>query len=415
MKTFRFTFAALVAALTLCAAAAPSFAHGERNQEPFLRMRSAHWYDVTWSADKVAVNDEVEIRGKLHIFSDWPKHLFELRTVYLNLGVNGPVFTKVATYLDDVPMMQSTHLEYGKDYEFRIVAKARIPGRHHVHPMLNVESAGPLLGPGKFIEVTGNQSDFVYPLKTLDGIMIPNLETWQLGNIAWNHAYWLIAGFVWIGYWFRGGPGLIRRFRMIDEEREADLGTNRDRVVAAALVVFTLFSVAYGMISTSSKYPRTSALQGGRVRVFPLPDDPETVQVRPEKGVYQVPGRSLQLTLKVTNKTSKPVQLGEFTAANLRFVNRDVPAAMAGVTPGYPTELLTRNGLVVTPNDPIPPGETRELKVDASDSAWETEHLASLMGNPDSSYGALLLFYDSKGKRLVSEASGPAVPNFTAL
>jgi len=69
----------------------------------------------------------------------------------------------------------------------------------------------------------------------------------------------------------------------------------------------------------------------------------------------------------------------------------------------------------VTPNDPIAPGETREIKVDASDSAWETEHLASLMGNPDSSYGALLFFFDSKGKRTLSEVSGPAVPNFTAI
>ena len=69
--------------LTILLAAAWPFvpsatAHGERNQEPFLRMRTAHWYDVTWSADTVKVNDEIEVRGRLHIFSDWPKHLFEL-------------------------------------------------------------------------------------------------------------------------------------------------------------------------------------------------------------------------------------------------------------------------------------------------------------------------------------------------
>ena len=393
----------------------PVRAHGERNQEAFLRMRTAHWYDVTWSADKVKVNDEIEIRGKLHIFSDWPKHLFEMTTVYLNLGVNGPVFVKVATYLNDSSMMQSTNLEYGKDYDFRIIAKARTPGSHHVHPMLNVENAGPLLGPGKFIEVEGDGANFVFAAKTLDGVEIPNLETWQLGTVARVHAYWLVLAFAWLGWWFRGGPLLLRRFRMVGDGNEAALSSNRDRMIAAAVVVVTLFSLAYGMISTNAKYPRTSALQGGRVRVFPNPEDPEKVEVRHIKGVYQVPGRSLQLTLKVTNKTSKPVQLGEFTAANLRFVNRDVEAAMAGVPAGYPQDLMTRNGLVVTPNEPIAPGETRELNVDASDSAWETEHLASLMGNPDSSYGALLFFFDAKGKRTVSEVSGPAVPSFTAL
>jgi len=408
--------AVLIALLVAFAISIPTqaLAHGERNQEAFLRMRTAHWYDVTWSKDKVNVNDEIEVRGKLHIFSDWPRHLFELKTCYLNLGVNGPVFVKVATYLNDVPMMQSTTLEYGKDYEFRIIAKARTPGRHHVHPMLNVENAGPLLGPGKFVEIEGDPASFAYPVKTLDGIMIPNLETWALGRVAKTHAYWLVLAFGWVGWWFRGGPGLMRRFRIVSDGREDTLATNRDRVIAAAFIVITIFSVAYGYISTVSQFPRTSALQGGRVRVFPIPDDPEKVEVRHLKGVYQVPGRSLQVTIKVTNHTSKPVQLGEFTAANLRFLNHDVPAAMSGIPANYPEELIPRSGLVVTPNDPIPPGETRELKVDASDSAWETEHLASLMGNPDSSYGAVLFFFDSKGKRSVSEVSGPAVPNFVA-
>ena len=406
--------------LTICLAAGlpfspPAAAHGERNQEPFLRMRTAHWYDVTWSADTVKVNDEIEVRGRLHIFSDWPKHLFELRTVYLNLGANGPVFVKVATDLNEVPMMQSTHLEYGREYEFRIVAKARTPGRHHVHPMLNVESAGPLLGPGKWIEVTGNAADFVLPLQTLDGIAIPNLETWQVGHVLRVHAYWIVLALAWLAWWFRGAPPLLERFRAIDTHHEERLFSNADRVAGAALVVVVLFSIAYGMVSTNSKYPRTSALQGGRVRVAPLESDPDQVIVRPVKGVYQVPGRSLQLTLKVTNRTPNPVRLGEFTAANLRFVNHDVPAAMAGIPAGYPDDLVARSGLVVTPDEPIAPGETREIKVEAADSAWETERLASLMGNPDSSYGALLFFFDPQGKRTVSEVSGPAIPNFTAL
>ena len=406
------------AALALACAlltARSAFAHGERNQEPFLRMRTAHWYDVTWSKDKVAVNEEIEIRGKLHVFSDWPKHLFELKTVYLNLGTNGPVFVKVATYLDDTPMMQSTELEYGKEYEFRIVAKARAPGRHHVHPMLNVQSAGPLLGPGKWIEVTGNQADFVYPLTTLDGIVIPNLETWALGNVFRVHAYWLVLALVWLGWWLRRGPALLSRYRRVQSDPEDLQATPTDRMIAAAVIAVALFSVAYGMISTSAKYPRTSALQGGRAHVEPLPADTQQVLVHHQKGVYEVPGRSLHLKLKVTNRTPHPVRLGEFTAANLRFVNRDLPAAMARVTTDYPADLMTRTGLAVSPDQPIAPGETREINVEAADSAWETEHLATLMGNPDSSYGALLFFYDDQGRRTVSEVSGPAIPVFKSL
>ena len=55
----------------------------------------------------------------------------------------------------------------------------------------------------------GNAADFVFPLKTLDGITIPNLETWQLGNVFRVHAYWLVLAFAWLGWWFRGGPSLL--------------------------------------------------------------------------------------------------------------------------------------------------------------------------------------------------------------
>ena len=41
-----------------------AWAHGERNQEPFLRMRTLHWYDVEFSkpADSVIkVNEDLTI------------------------------------------------------------------------------------------------------------------------------------------------------------------------------------------------------------------------------------------------------------------------------------------------------------------------------------------------------------------
>ena len=41
-------------------------------------------------------------------------------------------------------------------------------------------------------------------------------------------------------------------------------------------------------------------------------------------GVYKVPGRELTINVKVTNSTSEPLRLGEYTAAGLRFLNPDV-------------------------------------------------------------------------------------------
>ena len=35
----------------------PAAAHGERSQEPFLRMRTIQWYDMKWGPETTKVND----------------------------------------------------------------------------------------------------------------------------------------------------------------------------------------------------------------------------------------------------------------------------------------------------------------------------------------------------------------------
>ena len=35
----------------------PAAAHGERSQEPFLRMRTIQWYDMKWQPETTKVND----------------------------------------------------------------------------------------------------------------------------------------------------------------------------------------------------------------------------------------------------------------------------------------------------------------------------------------------------------------------
>ena len=53
--------------LTVVFNTSPASAHGERSQEPFLRMRTAQWYDTRWNPQKTAVNDEAVLSGKMHI------------------------------------------------------------------------------------------------------------------------------------------------------------------------------------------------------------------------------------------------------------------------------------------------------------------------------------------------------------
>src|SRR5262245_58043011 len=151
---------------TLCLAQAlPASAHGERAQEPYLRTRTAHWYDVKWSVDKLAVNDTITVSGKFRLFGDWPDAVQLPHTVFVSNATPGPVFARVESYLNGVPARQSFRdLEVGRDYEYKMVLKGRMPGRFHVHPMIAVKGSGPLVGPGKWIEVSGSHAAFTFPV-----------------------------------------------------------------------------------------------------------------------------------------------------------------------------------------------------------------------------------------------------------
>ncbi|HXW30678.1 MAG TPA: bacterial ammonia monooxygenase, subunit AmoB [Xanthobacteraceae bacterium] len=389
----------------------PALAHGERNQEPFLRMRTVHWYDIKFSATEVAVNDLLTITGKFRIFEDWPEILAKPDTVFLGLAAPGGAMTRVESYISGIPAIQSTGLQLGRDYEFKIVVKGRIPGRHHIHPMLNVKSAGPLPGPGEWIEVTGHFDDYRQPVQTLDGTLIPNLEDWGLGVVFGWHGLWFVIGLAWLLWWLRR-PLLIPRYLALRAGREDALITRHDRVVAAGLLVGVIALVAGGFYWAEAKYPNTIPLQAGRVRVEPLPLQAPMVDIKVKQARYDVPGRAMRVMLEVTNNYSKAVQLGEFTSANLRFVNPAVAAAVANVDPSYPKDLLPKSGLQVEPNTPLEPGETRTIKFVAADVAWEIERLTSLMRDPDSSFGGLLFFYDSDDSRHIVNVFGTMIPTF---
>jgi methane/ammonia monooxygenase subunit B len=413
MKRLPMKFAefSVIVLLLMIAMISGASAHGERNQEPFLRMRTTQWYDVKWSTTKIAVNEQVVVTGKVRIFDDWPNNLPEPKTAFLANGTPGPVLVRIESYLNGIPMIQSTSLEKGRDYEFKTILVGRVPGKHHVHPMFNVQGAGPILGPGSFLEVTGNAADFRLPVTTLDGIKIDNLETWGVDTVVSWHLIWIVLGVGWLLWWLRR-PTFIPRYAAIQAGMEEGLVTPTDRKIGLVLLIGTVLIVYGGYQWAEAKYPKTVPLQAGKAVVEPLPIDDKLIKVKHVKGTYDVPGRSMKLSLDITNTLDQPVQIGEFTTANLRFVAKDVPPAVAAVDAAYPKELIANAGLVVSDNRPLQPGEHRRVLVEATDAAWEAERLTSLINDPDNRYGALLFFYEAGGARHIASVSGPIVPTF---
>jgi methane/ammonia monooxygenase subunit B len=288
-----------------------------------------------------------------------------------------------------------------------VVLKARRPGDWHVHTMMNVEGGGPIIGPGKWITINGSMSDFRNPITTLTGQTV-DLETYAEGNIAFWHVFWAVFGVAWIVYWCRR-PVFLPRFLMADAGRADELVSATDRKVAMGFAVATIVIVVASMSAANGKYPITIPLQAGTMRgMVPIDEKKPTIAVKVEDASYRVPGRAMRMKLTITNNGTSGVRLGEFYTASVRFLDSDVYKD----TTGYPEDLLAEDGLSVSDNSAIAPGETRTVEVTASDAAWEVYRLSDIIYDPDSRFAGLLFFFDSAGNRQIVQVDAPLIPSF---
>jgi len=396
---------AAVAATSLYAPTAS--AHGEKSQAAFMRMRTIHWYDLKWSKEVVKVNDTVEITGKFHVFEGWPETVDAPESAFLNIGIPGPVFIRKESYVGGQLVPRSVRLEIGKTYDFKVVLKARRPGDWHVHTMMNVQGGGPIIGPGKWITIEGSMADFKNPLTTLTGATI-DLENYNLENTYFWHAFWYAFGLAWMLYWVRR-PVFLPRFLMVNAGRADELVSGGDKKVGMAFAAATVLIVIFAMSSANSKYPITIPLQAGTMRgIKANADEKSTVSVKVEDATYRVPGRAMRMKLTIKNNGNSAVRLGEFYTASVRFLDSEVFRD----TTGYPEDLLAEDGLSVSDNSAIAPGETRTVEVQASDAAWEVYRLADIIYDPDSRFAGLLFFFDAAGNRTITQIDAPLIPSF---
>ena len=404
----KWSMVGLLAAFAATSFYAPSAsAHGEKSQAAFMRMRTIHWYDLHWSKEKVKVNDSVEITGKFHVFEGWPETVAEPETSFLNIGIPGPVFIRKESYIGGQLVPRSVRLEIGKTYEFKVVLKARRPGDWHVHTMMNVEGGGPIIGPGKWITIEGSMADFKNPITTLTGQTV-DLENYNLENTYFWHAFWYAIGLAWIVYWVRR-PVFLPRMLLADAGRADELVSGADKKVAMGFAAATIVLVIFAMSGANGKYPITIPLQAGTMRgMKPIEMVKPTVSVKVEDASYRVPGRAMRMKLTITNSGNSPIRLGEFYTASVRFLDSSVYKD----TTGYPEDLLAEDGLEVSDNSPLAPGETRTVEVTASDAAWEVYRLSDIIYDPDSRFAGLLFFFDAAGNRQVTQIDAPLIPSF---
>jgi methane/ammonia monooxygenase subunit B len=381
-------------------------AHGERAEPAFLRMSTIQYYDTKWSAKEVKVNGEMTVTGKFRPVKDWSFATEPPDLAFLNVDVPGPVMVREASFIDGANAVASTPLELGRDYEYKIVLRGRIPGRYHVHPMLDVRGIGALLGPGEWVTVDGDAATFTDPVTTLMGNTI-DLAHYGLSAVVTWHLIWVVMALGWLLYWLRK-PLLIPRYEAVEHGQGDNLITPTDRIAGVVVLALTLVIVVVGALYTRAAYPVTIPLQSTWMRIPPLPEQPTTISMKADHVVYYIPGRTVEFFVKVTNNGTKPVRIGEFTTAGIRFLN----ANMEKPDPNFPADLIAPAGLVIQPDEPIQPGETKALHILASSEVWETDRLALLIEDPTSRIGGLFMFYDPDNKRSIVEFNSEIVPTF---
>jgi len=407
-KVAKLSFVALLATASAAMLYTPAAsAHGEKSQAAFMRMRTIHWFDLNWSKEEVPVNDTMTISGKFFVFAGWPETVDLPEISFLNIGIPGPVFIRAGSWIGGQLVPRSASLQLGETYEFKVLLKARRPGDWHVHTMMNVKGGGPIIGPGKWVTITGSMGSFTNPITTLTGETI-DLEHYNLSNTYFWHAFWYALGLAWLGYWARK-PMFIPRHIAVEGGKADSLISATDKKVGLGFAVGTIAIVALTMASTNEKYPVTTPLQAGLLRGIKSIEMPApTVAVKIEDATYRVPGRAMQMTMTITNNGDSAVRLGEFNTAGVRFMD----AAVSQDESGYPDDLLAEEGLTVSDNSPLAPGQSRTIQVTASDAAWEVYRLADLIYDPDSRFAGLLFFYDEAGNRQMVTIDAPLIPTF---
>ena len=390
-----------------------AFAHGEKAMEPYFRTRTVMFYDVTWTTDKIAVGEDIVVEGKFRFHSDWPQAVDDPDVIFVSQSIPGPVLARVNSYLNGVPARQSFRdLEIGKDYHYKMTMRGRMPGKYHVHPAIAIKGSGTIIGPGQWLEVTGSSKDFSFPVETMDGVKIEDLQTYALGDVFKWHSTLAGLGLFWLLWWV-WRPLLIPRYQAKQQGREDLLITPLDLTAGGVLGVLLIGLMVYNYNLASSKYPKRVPLQTSRMYTDPIEVEDPRIKINITRAEYDVPGRSMRMWIEVKNNNSNRIRLGELTTANLRFINRDFPIALNNVTEGYPPEHLADTGLNIDNDVFIESGQTHKMFVSATDARWETERLTAFLTDVDARIGALLFFYNDSGERKIVDVASSILPVFT--
>lgn len=387
----------VIAGLSGYLGAGTAAAHGEDKQPPQLRTGTVHFYDVQFSKRNVEVGEKFTISGHFYVARKWAEAVADPDTTQLTVVAPGPVILVKDRRIGGDFMPESMRLEKGKDYTFSMELVARRPGTWHVHPMVAVEGAGPLIGPG--VDITISESgaatfaNFSNSAELQNGKRV-DLESYNQGTTVFWHLLYIVPAILFLVYWL-SKPLMPRLVALASGEREPDdYITKRDIKVTVSTGIVIMAIVGASFVYATVAWPNQIPLQVKPTAspVGEVEGDTVTVEML-EPGRFVEAQDTVQFKVRLHNTGTERIELREFTTANRLFTTRSDDG----------------EGLLKV-DDPatLGPDETREVTLTLVSKAWADEGLVP-QTEVSTNVGGILIFTKQDGDKEIAEINTPMV------
>jgi methane/ammonia monooxygenase subunit B len=373
-------------------AAPVASAHGEESQQAFERTSTIAFYDVKFSTDRLDRGQDLTITGTMRVMKAWPDHTIAPPDLgYLTVNIPGPVFEVQEREMSGTFTPESVNVVKGGVYPFKLVLRARTPGRWHVHPAMAMHGTGTLVGRGQYVTIN-DAGVFTEPQTLLNGRTV-SLTTYGLSRVAiWEFLGFLLAA-AYAAYLLR--KPLLERADMI---KRGDLETLYTKwQPRPVLIGFAVAALVLGF----GGYAYAYAVDGPHVplqviRMAPTPEPASALathlDTKVQSAVFDQKAGSLVLTLNVKNRSNTPVVLD-----HLQFADYVIDVKEGGDA--------TQSGVAtVSPPTPVAPGSSSEMKVTLDARSLVKRSLLPL-NEPQVRVTGLMFFRDSAGQTSVSEVN----------
>jgi len=374
---------------------ASAYAHGEKAQEAFLRMQTIAFFDTEYATDKpvsgeitLKQGEEWTVKGTMKVLETWPKTIDAPEVGYIGVTTQGPTSIMTGRVVNGKNTPHSINLDRGDVFDYVMTLQARRVGRWHYHPIIGVEGAGSVMGPGLWINIEEAPGGFTFPVTLMNGQTV-DLENYGFSLVWWLNVMGLILGCWFMWHWTVPRATITRlainlKIGLHDTGDDFGLIQPKDYKVMDLLAIITIVLLVGGYWYGAATYPGGIPQQVIRFKPPEAHIDPSFVKVSAtQQAKYDVGEHTLVLPFEVTNTGNSPMMVSSFNTSTLVFNSNSSKGGRL---------------VVVEPSDAIYPNETKSLMLTMQDHVWEEERMIPI-GEALMSITGVVTFMNQDGQK----------------